>query len=243
MNLFERLLFRRLCNEQGADGGVANTAATGAASTSQSEQQSTSTSTLADNQQTQQQTQEQQQQSQEQQTQEKNPGDEQKKPGEQKDQKPEGAPEKYEFKAGKNGELDQEALKGFEPLARELNLTNEQAQKMVDLYGEKLLPQIQKQQTEAWQKTTEQWAADVKADKEIGGDKLVSSLSVAQRALDQFGTPELKEYLNATGLGNHPELVKAFVKIGKSMSEDGMVTGSKTTTQSVAQRMYPNMNP
>ena len=114
---------------------------------------------------------------------------------------------------------------------------------MVDLYGEKLLPQIQKQKTEAWQKTTEQWAADVKADKEIGGDKLVSSLSVAQRALDQFGTPELKEYLNSTGLGNHPELVKAFVKIGKSMSEDGMVTGSKTTTQSVAQRMYPNMNP
>ena len=37
-------------------------------------------------------------------------------------------------------------------------------------------------------KTTEQWAADVKADKEIGGDKLISNLSAAQRALDQFGT-------------------------------------------------------
>lgn len=242
MNLFERLLFRRLCNEQGADGGAAPASSAPAPGAEQSGQQPAPVpSPLADNQQSQQQTQE-QQQSQEQQTQEKKPGEEQKKPDE-KDQKPEGAPEKYEFKAGKSGELDQEALKGFEPLARELNLTNEQAQKMVDLYGEKLLPQIQKQQTEAWQKTTEQWAADVKADKEIGGDKLVSSLSVAQRALDQFGTPELKEYLNATGLGNHPELVKAFVKIGKSMSEDGMVTGSKTTTQSVAQRMYPNMNP
>lgn len=237
MNLFERLLFRRLCNAQGVDGGAAPASSSPAPGSEQSGQQPAPvTSPLADNQQTQQQTQEQQQQSQEQQTQEK-------KPDEKKDQKPEGAPEKYEFKAGEGVELDQEALKGFEPLARELNLTNEQAQKMVDLYGEKLLPQIQKQQTEAWQKTTEQWAADVKADKEIGGDKLVSSLSVAQRALDQFGTPELKEYLNSTGLGNHPELVKAFVKIGKSMSEDGMVTGSKTTTQSVAQRMYPNMNP
>lgn len=233
MNLFERLLFRRLCNEQGADGGVANTASTGAASTSQSEQQqSTSTSPLADNQQTQQQTQE-QQQSQEQQNQENNQNNEKPDP-----EKPEGAPEKYEFKAGKNGELDQEALKGFEPLARELNLTNEQAQKMVDLYGEKLLPQIQKQQTEAWQKTTEQWAADVKADKEIGGDKLVSSLSVAQRALDQFGTPELKEYLNSTGLGNHPELVKTFVKIGKSMSEDGMVTGKGSGQRTAAEVLY-----
>ena len=238
MNLFERLLFRRLCNEQVADGGAAPASSAPAPGAEQSGQQPAPVpSPLADNQQSQQQTQE-QQQSQEQQNQENNQNNEKPDP-----EKPEGAPEKYEFKAGKGVELDQEALKGFEPLARELNLTNEQAQKMVDLYGEKLLPQIQKQQTEAWQKTTEQWAADVKADKEIGGDKLVSSLSVAQRALDQFGTPELKEYLNATGLGNHPELVKAFVKIGKSMSEDGMVTGSKTTTQSVAQRMYPNMNP
>ena len=63
---------------------------------------------------------------------------------------------------------------------------------------------------EAWQKTTEQWAADVKADKEIGGDNLISNLSAAQRALDQFGTPELKEYLNTTGLGNHPDLVKTL---------------------------------
>ena len=225
MNLFERLLFRRLCNEQGADGGAAPASSAPAPGAEQSGQQPAPVpSPLADNQQSQQQNQE-QQQSQEQQNQEKKPGEEQKKPDEKKDQKPEGAPEKYEFKAGKNGELDQEALKGFEPLARELNLTNEQAQKMVDLYSEKLLPQIQKQQTEAWQKTTEQWAADVKADKEIGGDKLVSSLSVAQRALDQFGTPELKEYLNSTGLGNHPELVKTFVKIGKSMSEDRVVTG------------------
>ncbi len=54
-----------------------------------------------------------------------------------------------------------------------------------------------------------------KADKEIGGDKLISNLSAAQRALDQFGTPELKEYLNTTGLGNHPDLVKTFVKIGR----------------------------
>jgi hypothetical protein len=66
-------------------------------------------------------------------------------------EKPEGAPEKYNL--GRKGvELDQEALKGFEPLARDRNLTNEQAQKMVDLYGEKLLPQIQKQQTEAWRR-------------------------------------------------------------------------------------------
>ncbi|WQY99866.1 peptidase [Salmonella phage VB_ST_E15] len=142
-----------------------------------------------------------------------------------KEQKPEGAPEKYEFKPAEGQELDTSALEQFEPIARELNLTNEQAQKMVDLYGSKIMPMVQQQQVEAWQKTTEQWAADVKADKEIGGDKLTANLSAAQRALEQFGDPELKEYLDSTGLGNHPALVKAFIKVGKAMSEDKVVTG------------------
>lgn len=109
---------------------------------------------------------------------------------------------------------------------------------MVDLYGTKIMPMVQQQQVEAWQKTTEQWAADVKADKEIGGDKLTGNLSAAQRALAQFGTPELKEYLEGTGLGNHPELVKAFVKIGKAMSEDGMVTGKESGQRSAAEVLY-----
>lgn len=133
--------------------------------------------------------------------------------------------------------MDTEALKEFEPVARELNLTNEQAQKLVDTYP-KILAGVQQRQAEAWQKTTEQWAADVKADKEIGGDKLISNLSAAQRALDQFGTPELKEYLNTTGLGNHPDLVKTFVKIGKAMSEDGMVTGGNEGQRSAAEVLY-----
>ncbi len=49
-------------------------------------------------------------------------------------------------------------------MARELNLTNEQAQKLVDAYP-KILAGVQQRQAEAWQKTTEQWAADVKLTK------------------------------------------------------------------------------
>ncbi len=57
-----------------------------------------------------------------------------------------GAPEKYEFKAPEEGqELDKGALEVFEPIARELNLNNEQAQKLVDVYGSKIMPAIQKQ--------------------------------------------------------------------------------------------------
>ncbi|EAM2823003.1 peptidase [Salmonella enterica] len=238
MNLFERLLHRRLCNEQTTEGGQADTASTGATETTQGAGE------------TQQQTQEQTQTqdnatgtdsnkgSETQKTDEELAADKDKAEKAEKEQKQEGAPEKYEFKPAEGQELDAAALEQFEPIARELNLTNEQAQKMVDLYGTKIMPMVQQQQVEAWQKTTEQWAADVKADKEIGGDKLTGNLSAAQRALAQFGTPELKEYLEGTGLGNHPELVKAFVKIGKAMSEDGMVTGKESGQRSAAEVLY-----
>ncbi|ENF6041706.1 peptidase [Citrobacter amalonaticus] len=232
MNLFERLLYRRLCNEQSTEGGQADTASTGATETTQGSGE------------TQQQTQEQTKTQDGEQSSDTQNSDETQKTEEElaaekaeKEQKQEGAPDKYEFTAAEGVELDAEALKEFEPVAREMNLTNEQAQKLVDVYP-KILAGVQQRQVEAWQQTTEQWAADVKADKEIGGDKLPSNLSAAQRALDQFGTPELKTYLNDTGLGNHPDLVKAFVKIGKAMSEDGMVTGGNDGQRSAAEVLY-----
>ncbi|MGM8447314.1 peptidase [Enterobacter bugandensis] len=232
MNLFDRLLHRRLCNEQPADGGAAP------ASSEPSVPAAEAPAPVGDS--AKPEGDKQQPGAEGDKPQEDKPADGEKpadKPAEEKDQKQEGAPEKYEFTAGEGVELDTEALKDFEPVARDLNLTNEQAQKLVDAYP-KILAGVQQRQAEAWQAQTEQWAADVKADKEIGGDKLTANLSAAQRALDLFGTPELKEYLNTTGLGNHPDLVKTFVKIGKAMSEDGMVDGSNQGQRSAAEVLY-----
>lgn len=227
MNLFERLLYRRICNEQPADGGAAPAASepsapgTGSAPHGDQPAQQDGENPSVDGE--------------GQQEKAENQDGEQQKT--EKEQKQEGAPEKYEFQAGEGVELDAEALKDFEPVARELNLTNEQAQKLVDAYP-KILAGVQQRQADAWQAQTEEWAATVKADKEIGGDKLTANLGVAQRALDTFGTPALKEYLNSTGLGNHPELVKAFVKVGKAMSEDGVVTGKESGQRSAAEVLY-----
>ena len=227
MTLFERSLHRRLCNEQPADGGAAPAASepsapgTGASPQGDQSAQQDGENPSVDGEGQQEKT-------------ENQDGEQQKT---EKEQKQEGAPEKYEFQAGEGVELDAEALKDFEPVARELNLTNEQAQKLVDAYP-KILAGVQQRQADAWQAQTEEWAATVKADKEIGGDKLTANLGVAQRALDTFGTPALKEYLNGTGLGNHPELVKAFVKVGKAMSEDGVVTGKESGQRSAAEVLY-----
>jgi hypothetical protein len=91
----------------------------------------------------------------------------------------------------------------------------------------------------------ESWGEAVKTDQEIGGAKLDENLAVARRAVDAFGSPALKELLNTTGLGNHPEVVKAFYKAGKAISEDGFVRGQPkgpATESDLAKSLFPSMN-
>lgn len=156
------------------------------------------------------------------------------------DKKPEGAPEAYEFKAPEGGELDKEAVAQFEPIARELNLSQEQAQKLVDLYGSKVMPQLMKQQADTWQKQVADWGTAAKEDAEIGGDKFDGNLTRAKQAMDKFATPQLREFLETTGMGNHPELIRVFVKVGAAMSEDSLVTSNEKGQRSAADVLYGN---
>lgn len=144
------------------------------------------------------------------------------------------------LKAPEGKEFDSEALSAFSESAKEAGLSGEAAQKMLD----KLAPVLEARQLQQIEATRTSWATAAKADKEIGGDKLPESLSTAKRALDQFGTPALRELLDSTGLGNHPEVIRAFARAGKAISEDKVVGGAakKAAPTDPAKVMFPNMN-
>lgn len=147
-------------------------------------------------------------------------------------------PESYELKMPDGVALDQEAATEFTAIAKELKLDQATAQKFADV-GAKMA----QRQADNHAKLVESWTESVKTDKEIGGDKLAENLGVARKALETFGTPELKDVLNATGFGNHPAVIKAFYKIGQAISEDKFVTGgAKGPETDMAKRMFPSMN-
>lgn len=154
------------------------------------------------------------------------------------------APEKYELAAPEGVKLDTELLGEFEGLARELDLTQEAAQKVTDI-GAKLAQKWATQQAELIQTAAAEWATASRTDKEFGGDKLAENLAVGEKALDAFGSPELRTLLKESRFGNHPEVIRFMVRAGRAISEDRMVTGGAGPTgeQSLAQRMYPGMNP
>lgn len=127
-------------------------------------------------------------------------------------------PESYDLKMPDGVQLDKAAADEFTAIAKELKLSAEDAQKVADV-GAKMA----QRQAEAHATMVESWVTAVKTDKEIGGDNLDQNLAVARKAMETFGTPELKELLNSTGLGNNPEVIRAFFKAGKAISEDGFV--------------------
>jgi hypothetical protein len=158
--------------------------------------------------------------------------------------KPAGAPEKYEFTVPEGVKLNEAVMGEFEQIAKDLNLPQEAAQKLVDL-GARMQSGNAEQVQAAIEAQGEKWAEEAKVDKEFGGDKFDENLSVAKKALDQFGTPELKSLLVASKLGNHPEVLRTFVRIGKAISEDGFVPGRTASSKPAAQSFYSasNMNP
>lgn len=147
-------------------------------------------------------------------------------------------PEAYELQMPDGIELDKASAEEFTAIAKELKLDQATAQKLADVAAKQAQRQV-----EAHTKLVESWVEQVKTDKDIGGDKLEENLGLARKALDHFGTPELKDVLNASGLGNHPEVIKAFLKAGKAISEDKFVAGApKGSDTDPARKLFPNMN-
>jgi hypothetical protein len=153
--------------------------------------------------------------------------------------KVEGAPEKYDFKAPDGKAFDADVLGKFSEVAKDLNMTQANAQKMLDT----IAPALAEKMANAQASAKAEWAASSKADKEFGGDKLLENLAVAEKSLEQLGTPELRKLLLDTGLSHHPEVIRMLFKAGKAISEDGYVGAGRSDKQiDPAKILFPNQN-
>lgn len=143
-----------------------------------------------------------------------------------------------DFAVPEGVEMDAEVLDNFKGIAKELGIPQEAAQKLIDLQASlETKRSAAAEQAQAAQK--QQWADQVKADPELGGANFDKTVETAIKAVEQYGTPELRDLLSETGLGNHPLMVQFCHRIGKAMSEDNLVMGgSQATKLSPEEIMY-----
>lgn len=86
------------------------------------------------------------------------------------------------------------------------------------------------------------WGDELKADKDFGGEAFDKNVATAIKGLEAVGSPELRQMLDQTGLGSHPEIVRAFKKVGELVADAPFATGAQPAqSASPAARMYPNM--
>ena len=135
-----------------------------------------------------------------------------------------------EFKLPEGVTADPESLRPATELFAESGLSQEQAQKFIDLAMARETAAATRS-VQAFVDLQNQWVSEIKADPDIGGDKLKPSLAAASRAIDRLDVPGLREALNFTGAGNHPAVVKAFVRLGQMISEDRFRPGHPAQPQ------------
>lgn len=148
-------------------------------------------------------------------------------------------PEKYDLKLPEGSLLEPAYVEKISSYAKEKGLSNEQAQALL-VREHEAVTSFAKAQESQWAQTTESWVNELKADKEIGGEKFAENAELAKRVLNRFGSEKLINELNRTQYGNHPELVRMMVQIGRTMAEDQLVlqNGKSANKRSIEDIFY-----
>lgn len=151
-------------------------------------------------------------------------------------------PESYSLNDAEGQPLANEKVSEFQTAFKDAKLTSRQAQKMYEAYNQaqqKWLDTLYKQNLQMRHDNLEK----IKSDRDLGGENLSKTKMYVGTVMDKYGTQELRSFLNESGLGSNPELVRVFAKIGRDLSPDDFVAGrghsNNESSIEQAKRMYP----
>lgn len=126
------------------------------------------------------------------------------------------APEKYSLSVpkGAEGYIDGADIAQFEARARSKNLTNEQAQALLEEQADEVVELLTKLETQT------------KNDPVYGKDHFEANQAAVRKAVERVRpadhprTQAFNRFLVKYGVGNHPEMFAFLADLGKLMAED-----------------------
>jgi len=176
--------------------------------------------------------------------------------------KPEGAPTTYaDFKAPDGYTIDPKTIEAAVPIFKEMGLTQDQAQKLVDFHTSQMI-EAAKAPEATYTAMRNEWQAAAKADPEmsrhsIDGKTGLDAVKIDMaRALNALGDPKLasdfKAAMDLTGAGDNPAFIKTFWKLSQYITEGKHVGGTGPSVHgqrppgtnerpSAAAALYPNL--
>ena len=155
---------------------------------------------------------------------------------------PQGAPEEYaDFDLPNDIEINTALLDAARPIFKEVGLSQVGAQALVNMFADQIKADSATR-NDAYAQQNKTWQDEARADSVVGGDDFEQKVGKAKTALDKFGSPGLMKLLQDTGLGNHPDVIRAWYKVGLTIAEDvpGGDADPSDTPKSAAEILYPN---
>jgi hypothetical protein len=138
---------------------------------------------------------------------------------------PAGVPDRYEL-ALEGVNLDPTMLSAAEPVLRELGLSNDGANKLLPV-ADKLVrtaqDRIMQDMIDAGSQQKKDWFAAYNADPVIGGPHRAETQRLAEKGMATLGFAAghpFRQLLTESGLGNHPDMIRTFRRLGELVGID-----------------------
>lgn len=159
-------------------------------------------------------------------------------------------PEAYKLTLPDDSPLDTSALERVTALAKSLKVTTDESAQAIAQALHAEVASYQQGLMEANAKGGDLWKARVAemerqamSDPDIGGtaDRLQQSVQHSRQVLDRFGDASVRDFLEETGLGSSPALIKMLTRIYRAMGEDTFVVPNaapKSQPKTLAERIY-----
>jgi hypothetical protein len=155
-------------------------------------------------------------------------------------------PEKYEFKTRKDSPLLKSDVEEIEAAAKAQGLSQEQAQKIVES-READFDRVHDRQKQFLKSRNDEWVKAAAADPEIAGKDgkmLKENVELAHRGLKMMFGEKINPWLVESGAGNHPDIIKGFMRFGKMFQDDKAILDGRVSSPdkkpALADRMYPS---
>lgn len=113
----------------------------------------------------------------------------------------------------------------FREMAHRQGLSKQQAENLYTDYYRNVAENFKTQQAE---RERAQAKATEELQREYGGE-YNAKLTLGKRAIQEIGGADFVKYLDETGLGNDPRMIKAAIRMGELIGEDSMVAGRVTS--------------
>ncbi len=161
---------------------------------------------------------------------------------------PPSAPERYEL-ALEGFSIDPALIQTADPVLRDIGLTNDAANKLLPVARDimaRAQEGLARQIEDAAAQQKKAWYDAFVADPQIGGARKAETEHLSAKALDALGYGQghpFRQALNDSGFGNHPDMLRAFRRLGELIGEDAGLVRPQTAhsrQQPVWERLYPN---